>query len=157
MNVEPDGHWVWLVVNAGFAVYDGYKAYKSGKGWKGAAVAAGSGFLGGGKLKGIKKISQGFKKSKKNKKSKKINKRINKVARTLKFDSKAFKHAQNRKRSVPRYILSTAIVTGKKKNDGAKGYSAYWSTMYKNSKKYKLKVVYNSKTKKVRHFHYQSY
>lgn len=26
MNVDPDGHWVWLVVNAGFAAYDAYKA-----------------------------------------------------------------------------------------------------------------------------------
>ncbi|PTN31400.1 RHS repeat-associated core domain-containing protein, partial [Bacillus sp. Rc4] len=58
MNVDPDGHWVWFVVNAGFAVYDGYKAYKSGKGWKGVAVAAASGFVGGGKLKLTKKIGK---------------------------------------------------------------------------------------------------
>ena len=32
MMVDPDGHWVWFAVNAGFAAYDGYKAYKSGKG-----------------------------------------------------------------------------------------------------------------------------
>ena len=31
MVVDPDGHYVWAVVNAGFAVYDGYKAYKAGK------------------------------------------------------------------------------------------------------------------------------
>lgn len=55
MNVDPDGHWVWFVVNAGFAVYDGYKAHKSGKDWKGVAVATVSGFLGGGKLKGAKR------------------------------------------------------------------------------------------------------
>lgn len=63
MNVDPDGHWVWFVVNAGFAVYDGYKAHKSGKGWKGVAVAAASGFLGGGKLKGAKKVFSTGKKS----------------------------------------------------------------------------------------------
>ncbi|MGK4096203.1 DNRLRE domain-containing protein [Bacillus altitudinis] len=63
MNVDPDGHWVWFVVNAGFAVYDGYKAYKSGKGWKGAAVAAASGFVGGGKLKAAKKVFSVGKKS----------------------------------------------------------------------------------------------
>ena len=40
MMVDPDGHWVWFAVNAGFATYDGYKAYKSGKGWKGVAKAA---------------------------------------------------------------------------------------------------------------------
>lgn len=56
MNVDPDGHWVWFVVNAGFAVYDGYKAHKSGKDWKGVAVATVSGFLGGGKLKGAKEL-----------------------------------------------------------------------------------------------------
>nr|WP_276565610.1 RHS repeat-associated core domain-containing protein [Bacillus thuringiensis] len=34
MNVDPDGHWVWIAVNAGFAAYDGYKAYKAGGNWK---------------------------------------------------------------------------------------------------------------------------
>lgn len=55
MNVDPDGHWVWLVVNAGFAAYDGYKAYKSGKGWRGAAWAAASNFGPGKVFKGAKK------------------------------------------------------------------------------------------------------
>ncbi|MEC1539526.1 RHS repeat-associated core domain-containing protein [Bacillus subtilis] len=40
MNVDPDGHWVWIVVNAGFVAYDGYKAYKSGKGWKGCCLGS---------------------------------------------------------------------------------------------------------------------
>ncbi|OMP27928.1 hypothetical protein BAE31_07155 [Bacillus sp. I-2] len=56
MNVDPDGHWVWFVVNAGFAVYDGYKAYKSGKGWKGAALAAASNFGPRKIFKGAKRI-----------------------------------------------------------------------------------------------------
>ncbi len=30
MMTDPDGHAPWLAINAGFAVYDGYKAYKSG-------------------------------------------------------------------------------------------------------------------------------
>jgi RHS repeat-associated protein len=54
MLVDPDGHWVWLVINAisvGFTAYDAYKAYKSGKGWKGVAAAAAIGFIGGGKFK----------------------------------------------------------------------------------------------------------
>ena len=51
MLVDPDGHFVWMAINAGFAVYDGYKAYKSGKGWKGVATAAAIGFVGGGRLK----------------------------------------------------------------------------------------------------------
>jgi RHS repeat-associated protein len=54
MHVDPDGHFVWLAVNAGFAAYDGYKAYKSGKGWKKVAVAAGLGLIGGGGYKGGK-------------------------------------------------------------------------------------------------------
>jgi RHS repeat-associated protein len=57
MLVDPDGHWVWLAINAGFAVYDGYKAYKSGKGWKGVATAATFGFIGGGRIKAVKKIT----------------------------------------------------------------------------------------------------
>ncbi len=56
MNVDPDGHWVWLVVNAGFAAYDGYKAYKSGKGWRGAAWAAASNFGPGKLFKGAKRV-----------------------------------------------------------------------------------------------------
>ena len=31
MMTDPDGHATWLVVNAGFALYDGYGAYRSGK------------------------------------------------------------------------------------------------------------------------------
>ncbi len=54
MLVDPDGHFFWFVVNAGFAAYDGYKAYKSGKGWKGVAVAAAFGFVGGGRFKAAK-------------------------------------------------------------------------------------------------------
>lgn len=62
MNVDPDGHWVWFVVNAGFAVYDGYKAYKSGKGWKGAALAAASNF-GPGKVFKVLKVVKRAKRS----------------------------------------------------------------------------------------------
>jgi RHS repeat-associated protein len=53
MLVDPDGHWVWLVINAGFAVYDGYKAFKKG-GWKAAAIAVGVGLVGGVAFKGVK-------------------------------------------------------------------------------------------------------
>ena len=31
MNVDPDGYWVWIAINAGFVAYDGYKA---GGNWK---------------------------------------------------------------------------------------------------------------------------
>lgn len=59
MYVDPDGHWVWLAINAGFAAYDGYKAYKKTKSWKKAAFAAGKGALGGGKFKLAKKAIKG--------------------------------------------------------------------------------------------------
>ena len=41
MMTDPDGNFAWLAINAGFAAYDGYKAYKSGKasGKKGWALA----------------------------------------------------------------------------------------------------------------------
>ncbi|MFD3445889.1 RHS repeat-associated core domain-containing protein [Microbacteriaceae bacterium 4G12] len=52
MGVDPDGHWFWLVVNAGFAAYEGYKAYKSGQSWKGIATASLMGAVVGGRLKG---------------------------------------------------------------------------------------------------------
>lgn len=54
MLVDPDGHFVWLVINAisaGFTAYEVYKAYKSGKGWKCVAATAAIGFVGGGKVK----------------------------------------------------------------------------------------------------------
>ncbi|WP_339210232.1 RHS repeat-associated core domain-containing protein [Aeribacillus sp. FSL K6-8210] len=28
MLLDPDGHFVWMAINAGFAAYDGYKALK---------------------------------------------------------------------------------------------------------------------------------
>ncbi|WP_429960276.1 DNRLRE domain-containing protein [Enterococcus sp. AZ012] len=40
MNVDPDGHWVWFAVGAGFAAYDAYKTYKKTKSWKKAGWAA---------------------------------------------------------------------------------------------------------------------
>lgn len=55
MLVDSDGHCVWLAVNAGFAAYDGYKAYKK-SGMKAAALAVGVGLVGGGAYKGIKML-----------------------------------------------------------------------------------------------------
>ncbi|MBA3926359.1 DNRLRE domain-containing protein [Listeria rustica] len=62
MHIDPDGHWVWLAINAGFAAYDGYKAYKKTKSWKKAGIAAAKGALGGGKFKLAKKALRGAKK-----------------------------------------------------------------------------------------------
>ncbi|MDE8565795.1 type IV secretion protein Rhs, partial [Anoxybacillus rupiensis] len=50
MLVDPDGHFVWMVVNAGFAAYDGYKAFKTG-GWTAATIAVGVGLVGGAAFK----------------------------------------------------------------------------------------------------------
>nr|WP_255387557.1 hypothetical protein [Listeria sp. ILCC792] len=47
MHVDPDEHWVWLAINAGFAAYDGYKAYKKTKSWKKALIAGRKGALSG--------------------------------------------------------------------------------------------------------------
>ncbi|WP_176518863.1 RHS repeat-associated core domain-containing protein, partial [Bacillus wiedmannii] len=45
MNVDPDGHWVWIAINAGFAAYDGYKAYKAGGNWKEVGWAVASNYV----------------------------------------------------------------------------------------------------------------
>jgi RHS repeat-associated protein len=55
MHVDPDGHWVWLAVNAGFAAYDGYKAYKAGKSKKQIAWAVASNLIKVGKVAKISK------------------------------------------------------------------------------------------------------
>ncbi|MBC1475115.1 RHS repeat-associated core domain-containing protein [Listeria grandensis] len=60
MHIDPDGHWVWLAINAGFAAYDGYKSYKKTKSWKKAGIAAAKGAVGGGKFKLAKKAWKGL-------------------------------------------------------------------------------------------------
>jgi len=50
MGVDPDGPLPWLAINAGFAAYDGYKAYKSGASWKRVGMASARGFVGGKQL-----------------------------------------------------------------------------------------------------------
>jgi hypothetical protein len=156
MLVDPDGHWVWLAINAGFAVYDGYKAFKKA-GWKAAAIAVGVGLIGGVGFKAGKALYRAYK--------------VKPIAKKMIFDSTAFKHMQNSDRYVPRQILARAIVYGKKSRDGAKGYNKYTITMHKlekarhsigdprnyKYKKYQLTVVYNKRTKRVRHFHYEPY
>ncbi|WP_066149133.1 RHS repeat-associated core domain-containing protein [Anoxybacillus sp. P3H1B] len=60
MLVDPDGHFVWMAINAGFAAYDGYKAFKKG-GWKAAAIAVGVGLVGGAAFKGAKIAYRAYK------------------------------------------------------------------------------------------------
>ncbi len=64
MLTDPDGHFAWMVLNAGFAAYDGYQAYKK-NGWKAAAVAVGVGLVGGAAYKGAKLAYNTFKYGKK--------------------------------------------------------------------------------------------
>jgi len=156
MMVDPDGHFVWMAINAGFAAYDGYKAFKKG-GWKAAAIAVGVGLVGGVGFKAGKVLYRAYK--------------VKSIAKKMRFDSTAFKHMRNRDRYVPRQILARTIVYGKKSKDGAKGYNKYTVTMHKlekarhsigdprnyKYKKYKLTVVYNKRAKRVRHFHYEPY
>ncbi|MDY8160882.1 MULTISPECIES: hypothetical protein [Bacillus] len=120
---DPDGHWVWFAINAGFAAYDGYKAYKSGQGWKGVVKAATKGAIGGGKFKAVKRVYQ-----------KVQNYQSNRIARKMDFDSSAAKHMGESERYVPTQILAKAIVHGKKGKDGAKGYNSYSINMHKLEK-----------------------
>ncbi|MBS7428579.1 MULTISPECIES: RHS repeat domain-containing protein [unclassified Virgibacillus] len=155
MLVDPDGEWAWAAVGG---VIGGVSAYRAAKrkrkrGWRlvGATVGgAAFGAIGGRKLKIVNRAYRSIRNVYKIKKTRRIAKR-------LKYDSTAAKHASNKKRYVPRHHLATTVVYGKKTLDGAKGYSAYHSIMYKNRKKYRLKVVYNKRKKRVRHFHYKEY
>jgi len=58
MMTDPDGKWVWVVVNAGFAIYDGYKAYKSGKNKKQIAWAVASSYIGIGHVKRVYRVAK---------------------------------------------------------------------------------------------------
>lgn len=60
MMTDPDGHLAWMVLNTGFAAYDGYQAYKK-SGWKAAAVAVGVGLVGRAAYKGAKLAYNTFK------------------------------------------------------------------------------------------------
>ncbi|MGN4427090.1 hypothetical protein ACTFQN_25765 [Bacillus cereus group sp. MYBK30-1] len=51
MDVDPDGHWVWFAIGAGFTAYDAYKAYKSGASRKQILIAGTLGIVGGGRVK----------------------------------------------------------------------------------------------------------
>ncbi|MDF2536651.1 MAG: repeat-associated core domain protein [Bacillales bacterium] len=81
--------------------------------------------------------------------------KVNRIAKSMKFGSTAFKYMKSSSRYVPRSILARAIVYGKKSYDGAKGYAKYTIDLFKNNKKYKLEAVYNKAKKTIRHFLYK--
>ncbi|MGH0633354.1 RHS repeat-associated core domain-containing protein [Bacillus pacificus] len=60
VDPDPDGYFAWMVLNAGFAAYDGYKAYKK-NGWKAATVAVGAGLVGGVAFKGARLAYNAYK------------------------------------------------------------------------------------------------
>ncbi|MDA7025189.1 DNRLRE domain-containing protein [Bacillus sp. CLL-7-23] len=91
MKVDPDGHWFWLAVNAGFAAYDGYKAYRSGKGWRGVLWAAASNF-GPGK---IFKFARRVKQAKHSVYVLKKGKKVVYVGRTKNLKQRAAAHRKN--------------------------------------------------------------
>ncbi|WLR43096.1 RHS repeat-associated core domain-containing protein [Bacillus carboniphilus] len=149
MLVDPDGHWVWLAVNAGFAVYDGYKAYKSGGNWKQVAWAAGSNFI---KLGYIKKASRTLSAVKKGRTG-----RQGKL-KALVSDPKAPKHVKGFIKNQMRHRK----INGKKRHlnnppgyelahkrgyEARKGYS-YRYTVLQNTKNHKLQHKYDRYGKK---------
>ncbi|BCC57733.1 TPA: DNRLRE domain-containing protein [Bacillus cereus] len=59
MMTDSDGHSPTLLINAGFAIYDGYGAYKSGANWKRIGIASAKGFVGGGRIGAAKRALKG--------------------------------------------------------------------------------------------------
>ncbi|WP_324699060.1 RHS repeat domain-containing protein [Geobacillus icigianus] len=105
MLVDPDGHFPWLLINAGLAAYEGYKAFKKG-GWKAAAIAVGVGLVGGAAFKGAKIAYRAYKAKKAKKllayigqKSKYINKTKGKSVRNIGTDVKVLSFVRNLRKS----------------------------------------------------------
>ena len=105
MLIDPDGHFAWMAINAGFAVYEGYKAFKKG-GWKAATIAVGVGLVGGAAFKGAKIAYRAYKAKKAKKlltyigqKSKYINKTKGKSVRNIGTDVKVLSFVRNLRKS----------------------------------------------------------
>ncbi|MFW3578679.1 hypothetical protein [Vagococcus fluvialis] len=161
MNIDPDGHWVWFAVGAGFSIYDGYKTYKKTKSWKkagwAAAKSAATSVAIGGAFKvagrGLKFAHSAYK----------ARNPVLKLAKRVKYTNTVANRMANPSRYVPKYHVANTMKYGRKATDsGARGIKKLtnrtsYSTMYKNKKKYTLKVVYNKFTKRVYHTHYSKY
>ena len=152
MNVDPDGHLVW------FAAYDAYKTYKKTKSWKKAGWAAAKSAATSAAFGGaFKVLGRGLKFARSVYKSRTS---VIGLAKRIKYTNTVANRMSNPSRYIPKYYVANTIKYGKKAADtGVKGLKKYinksaYSSMYKNGKKYKLKVVYNRFTKRVYHTHY---
>ena len=136
MNRDPDGHWAWAVVNAGFAVYDGYKAYKAGKNKKQIAWAVASSFV---KIGHVKKAGSALKAVNKNRKWKigGISKDNGRIFAIINRKKKATKSTDSRK-----FALDYHHVRENKKRTTRKVLHVHWN--YKKNKHY---FIYPSRKK----------
>ena len=159
MNVDPDGHWVWFAVGAGFAAYDAYKTYKKTKSWKKAGWAAAKSAATSAAFGGaFKVLGRGLKFARSVYKSRTS---VIGLAKRLKFTKTAASRLSNPKRYMPNYVIANTIKYGKKSKDIAAitrwgKFSGRVATgaMKKNGKNYSVKIVYNRFTKHIRHAHY---
>ena len=73
----------------------------------------------------------------------------------LEFSGTTKKHMDNPKRAVPVEILKDAIAYGSPAHDpDGSNATMYYTTMYRNGKKYNLEVLYDSETGMILHFQY---
>lgn len=73
----------------------------------------------------------------------------------LEFSGTTKKHMDNPKRAVPVEILKEAIASGSPAYDpDGSNATMYYTTMYRNGKKYNLEVLYDSETGMILHFQY---
>ncbi|WP_270790274.1 RHS repeat-associated core domain-containing protein [Enterococcus diestrammenae] len=153
MNVDPDGHWVWTAVGAGFAAYDAYKTYKKTKSWKKAGWAAAKSVATSLAIGGVFKIAgRGLKVATKLRwknvtlrssiRNIKVNKSVNSFGRALKKSGykKSVKYSKKGKRIV-NYVKNNRKYTyrGKAKS----GYHTY--DYYNGKTNYKGRPKVNTK------------
>ncbi|PKH09751.1 DNRLRE domain-containing protein [Planomicrobium sp. MB-3u-38] len=154
MLVDPDGHFAWLAINAGFAAYDAYGAYKSGKSRKQILKAAAWGFVGGSKFKAGKKIYKTA--------GKKLSKRTGSYV--VKYESGfvyvgkgSMKRARNSaKKHASKHSDKVKTVMWRP----AKNHREAYIKEYKLMKKYKYKKggkLYNAIWSPGKKYHYQDY
>ena len=83
--------------------------------------------------------------------------KYSKIEEGLNFTITTSKHMNNASRFVPVQTLKQAIIKGVSRPDpqGSKALM-YYTTMYKNGKKYNLEVLYDSATNTILHFKYDT-
>ena len=164
MNIDPNGHWVRAAVGAGFSAYDAYKTYKKTRSWKKAGWAAaksiGSSLLMGGAFKVAGRAAKVAYKGYQAQKNVRRASKVMRLAKRITYTNTVASHMANSSRYIPKYYVANTIKYGKKAADtGVRGFKKLsnrtaYSSMYKNGRKYQVKVVYNKFTKRVYHAHY---